>query len=82
MKCTDKIINTLIITSLARTIEPELYRSKFNDAIFIAEKKLNEKRIFFDKDEFKIFCQNLISETVSVQHLIKKFESENAENQE
>lgn len=82
MKYTDKIINTLIITSLARTIEPELYRSNFNDAIFIAEKNLNEKRIFFKKDEFKIFCQNLISETVSVQHLIKEFEFENTENQE
>jgi hypothetical protein len=82
MKYNDKIINALIIASLARTFEPELYRSNFNDAIFIAKIKLNEKRIFFNKDDFKFFCQYLISETVSVQHLIKKFETENSENQE
>lgn len=82
MKCTDKIINTLIITSLARTLEPELYRSNFNDAIFIAKQKLKEKRIFFNKEDFKLFCQNLYSETISIQHLIKNVESENTENQE
>ena len=77
----ETIINTLIITSLARTLEPELYQRNFDDAIFIAKQKLHEKRILFNREDFKLFCQNLISETISIQDLIKNTEIETAENQ-